>query len=215
MTTGAAATERRPLARRAPELGDVAERRASAHPQHHTHTTHSHKGNTMSDWFEEDGNEAARKAPAPKRKNQAEASDAETEGFFAEAGGDEETEDGGEDGGMADIEGNASRDAFYDGMEKVGDVVGTGVAIIGGATASAPGAAVGIAVGGAVGSGIRAGAMVGKVVGNTLDALADAADENAHRKHQKYDMKPINDRKDEEALKRINKGMKPGTGVTK
>lgn len=186
----------------------------------------------MSDWFEEGGNNVARRAPPRKRGHDAEgrveASDADAEGFFGgeseEAGEIEEvgeteeieaSEDSGEDGGMAEIEGNASRDAFYDGMDKFGDVVGTGVAIVAGATANAPGAAVGIAIGGAVGGGIRAGAMVGKAVGNTLDALADAADENAHRKHQKGDMKRINDKKDEEALKKINKGMKPGTGVTK
>lgn len=177
----------------------------------------------MSDWFEEDENDTARKAPARKRKHDAEASEAEaetendsdTEGFFAQSEDGEEHEGGDEDGGVAEIEGNASRDAFYDGMDKFGDVVGTGVAIVAGATANAPGAAIGIAIGGAVGSGIRAGAMVGKAVGNTLDALADAADDNAHRKHQKGDMKRINDKKDEEALKKINKGMKPGTGVTK
>lgn len=212
--------KRRRVARRTRNIGDVAERRASAHPQHHTHTTHSHKGNTMSDWFEEDGNDAERKAPPRKRKQDGEgrieASDADTGGFFdAEAEETEEveaSEDGGEeDGGMAEIEGDSRRDAFYDGMDAVGGKVGTIGAIAGGFAGGGKGAAIGGAVGGA----IQVGAHVGKEMGKLLDAGADADDEIAHLKHQKGDMKRIQDKKDEEALKKINKGMKPGTGVTK
>ena len=156
----------------------------------------------MSDWFEEDGNDAERKAPPRKRKQDGEgrieASDADTGGFFdAEA---EETE-----------EVEASEDAFYDGMDAVGGKVGTIGAIAGGFAGGGKGAAIGGAVGGA----IQVGAHVGKEMGKLLDAGADADDEIAHLKHQKGDMKRIQDKKDEEALKKINKGMKPGTGVTK
>ncbi len=171
----------------------------------------------MSDWFdqEDQGATANRKTAKRKRGDEPlteEASNAEGEGFFGE-----ESEETGEDGGIAQIERNSSRDAFYDGMDKVSNTIGAVAGMAGGAAYVSGNPAVGgaAAIAGGVAGGVFVGSMAGRGVGDAMDHLADLADDNAHRNHLKGDMKRIEGQKDEKALKRINKGMKPGQGVTK
>ncbi|GEM_PF-1501484 len=126
-----------------------------------------------------------------------------SENEFAEEASGEDGESDSEHGGdEASVELN--RDKFYDGMQGVGNAVG------------AAGWASGSQVAGGVGKAISGGAFVGKKVGKFLDAAADHADDAAHTRHQNGDMKIINDKKDQQALDKINEGQgKNDSHVTK
>ena len=95
-----------------------------------------------------------------------------------------------------------TRDQFYDGMSKVGVVVGAG------AVAGVPHADI-------AGKVIGGTAFVGKQVGKFLDGAADYADKAAQHRHENGDMKRTQNQKDQQALDRINKGMPKGSRVTK
>lgn len=118
--------------------------------------------------------------------------------FAEEASG----EDGESDGGEASVE--FDRDKFYDGMKGVGTAVGAAGTVSGSPHAKG------------IGKAIAGSAFVGKQVGKFLDAAADYADDAAHARHRNGDMKIINDKKDQQALDRINAGQgKNDSHVTK
>lgn len=169
----------------------------------------------MSDWFEDD--DAQPRAKKTARQGGVESrrlpgvedpvpSGDEVEwdigGAIASAEEVSESEDEESEGGEASIEFN--RDKFYDGLGAAGTAVD-----LGGTATGSPHAKV-------VGKAMKGSAFAGKMVGKFLDGAADYADDAAHSRHVTGDLKIINDKKDQQALDKINKGQgKHGNRVTK
>lgn len=189
----------------------------------------------MSDWFDDDAAPPGAKKPARSgghnsttrqvrtsdRRLPGIADPAPTSDFDWDTGSSPEDENAGErmgeliasseddqaanespESGEASVEFN--RDKFYDGMANTGNFI------------ESEGMATGYPQGAIAGKIVRGTAGAGKQVGKFLDSAADYADDAAHERHKKGDLKIINDKKDQQALDKINKGQgKHGSRVTK